>query len=301
MKTRAITKLLAVSVFAFSASASQAADWTIDDVILSWDVDSINYLPGDAKEKPKYTEYFADSTTIVWGYGVQRVKSKVPDYTIFNRSSTYSQSALEITNGKVKTDPVTGNVKTSTLTFYNNYLNDDFYYPENMTMDALFSVVSSDGVIASISDSFDLYHQKAKATKEWRKSANDFLWDIEPGGGFVYIDALKFDADGLGVSFQDGLEVYYYLTDKNGNKLTPVVAGDDIYNKKGDTNYGNACGFSGFETCFVLGGREKLHKGQAYEVNFVITSVSQVPEPETYMMMLIGLGMIGMVARRRRI
>jgi len=305
MKMRTISKLLATSIFALTASASQAATWEIDKVTLSWDIDSINYLPGDAKAKPEYVAYKVsdDGSAVMWGYGVQK-GSKTPDYKILNRSSSKSQSALELTNGNTKTfkaGPYAGEpVKTSTLTFYNNYLGDDFYYPEHLTMDVLFSVVSSDGMTGSIADSFDLYHQKARSKKE--KEKGEYLWDIEPGGGVVYIDASNFDlTTGLGTSFQDGLEVSYYLVDKNGNILTPIEAGEDRFSKSGNFSYGSACGFSGFEACFVLGGKEKAGHGQTYEVNFVISSVtSTVPEPESYAMLLAGLGMVGMVARRRR-
>jgi hypothetical protein len=61
-------------------------------------------------------------------------------------------------------------------------------------------------------------------------------------------------------------------------------------------------GFTGPLTLTVTGfaGGESSAFSASYSGLLNITTVAAVPEPETYAMMLAGLGMVGMLARRRR-
>ncbi|MDR1423904.1 MAG: FxDxF family PEP-CTERM protein [Azoarcus sp.] len=122
--------------------------------------------------------------------------------------------------------------------------------------------------------------------------------------------------------YNKGRDTYYYQTGEasvDGRNIDGFAHAAVVYDFDGQlpkvplTSYqpvtpsGDNVALVGFETLYNYGSSSysKLHHSLYDDFNdmeFFVTNVtsSPVPEPETYAMLLAGLGIVGMVARRRR-
>jgi hypothetical protein len=80
------------------------------------------------------------------------------------------------------------------------------------------------------------------------------------------------------------------------NLMSPNLVGRaEIFGKSGSAAFNNFNGCdNGFGVCF-----NRFGSGPVYNLSSM-TVMAPVPEPETYSMMALGLGMMGVVARRRK-
>jgi len=289
MKKESVCKLLAASIFAFTASVSWAApDVTVE---FTWDTDpySFGFVHGDywphenheaytSAHNNKYKMWSVGGVTdplvsesfvtgnaneVRWGYGGQ--KNKAIDYTRRTGSDDYRTSGLVI-NG-------------SSITFWNNFLDEDFYVPAFVTLDLSFTfTVEGTTVYDSITMYLDRENVKAKK--------ND-AEDVDHGGSFLVFDSnLTFAHEINGVAYEFTF-ADLLITDYLGNDITAASLSND-------------CGYS-LSSCYVVGGKI-AHSGKntMYTISFGNVVTTAVPEPETYAMLLSGLGIVGVMVRRRR-
>jgi hypothetical protein len=289
MEMKTISKLLTASIFALTASASQAApDVTVG---FTWNTDpnSFGFQHGDywphenheaytSAHNNKYKMWSVGGVTdplvtqsfvtgkaneVRWGYGGQ--KSKAIDYTRRSGSDDYRTSGLVI------------NEDRGSITFWNNFLDEDFYTLTFVTLNVSFTV---EGV--TFNDSFKMYLER-----ENEKLKKNGAVDVDHGGSFLIFDAeLTFVHEINGVSYTFTF-ADLMITDYLGKDITTASLSND-------------CDY-GLSSCYIIGGKVKSgSKDTMYTISFGNVITTAVPEPETYAMLLAGLGMIGMVSRRRR-
>jgi hypothetical protein len=286
MKVKTISKLLATSIFALTASASQAAPDV--EVGFTWntDPDSFtfqhgdywpreNHEPYDRAHNNKYKMWSVGGVTdplvnesfvtgpaneVRWGYGGQ--KKKAIDYTRKSGSDDYRTSGVVI-NGD------------NTLTYWNNFLDEDFYTLTSFTLNVSFTV---EGM--TVYDSITMYADRAN-----EKEKKNGAIDVDHGGSFlIFTSDLTFTHEINGVSQEFSFE-NLRITDYLGKDITAA-------------SFSNDCGH-GLGSCYIIGGNVKSgSKNTMYTIDF--GDVTVVPEPETYAMLLAGLGLVGMMSRRRR-
>jgi len=289
MGMKTISKLLITSIFALTATASQAAPDVTVGFTWNTDPDSFGFQHGDywphenhesytKKHNNKYkmwsvggvvdTRIPANETFIVgapnevrWGYGGWK-KGKTIDYTRKSGSDDYRTSGVVIN-------------PDNTLTYWNNFLDEDFYTLTYFTLNVAFTVEG-----ATVYDSITMYTERAN-----EKLKKNGAIDVDHGGSF-----LIFNAD---LSFTHVIDGTTYTFTFDDLKITDYL-GKDITT----ASLSNDCGY-GLSSCYIIGGNVKSgSKNTMYTISF--GNVTAVPEPETYVMLLAGLGMVGMVARRRR-
>ena len=300
MKT--ICRLLATSIFAFTASTAAASDV---DVVFKWDTspDSWSVQHGDfypkedhradTKHNNKYKMFNVageswkndlknhptnkwpdgDPNVVRWGYGGQA--SRAIDFTRRSGSDDYRTSGLVISNA--------ANYKDSTITYWNNFLDEDFYTLSKVTMIFEFTV---DG--QTVSSPFEMFLERENVKQ--KKSGKI---DVDHGGSFLYFDSnLMFTHDINGVAYEFTFDDLM-ITNYKGQDITAASF----------RNNSDACG-GFFDSCYEIGGKVKKSDPNTMFVisfgNVTTTTTSPIPEPETYAMLLAGLGLIGVVARRRR-
>ena len=293
MKIRTISKLLAISLLAFTASASQAE---IDvGVTFSWEtspgsfgVQHGDFYPkedhtADTKHNNKWKMWNVageswkddlvnapgknwpdgDPNVVRWGYGGK--DNKEIDLSRRTGSNTLRTSGLVIDNAMGE------------ITYWNNYLNEDFYTLTFVTLNIEFTV-NGETVVSPLTMYIERENEKLK-----KKGT---VIDVDNGGSYVYFDSnFTFTHDINGVAYEFTF-----------NDLTVM----DVYNNKAITATSD-CGDTPLSSCYEIGGKVKASsKNTQFVISFGNVTATAVPEPETYAMMLAGLGLIGTVARRRR-
>ncbi|MCL2161478.1 MAG: THxN family PEP-CTERM protein [Betaproteobacteria bacterium] len=281
MSTKTVSKLAVASVLAFAASASQAAieDTWVYTLNLQWDTSSVHFRPdAGAVGYPGGTTI--TDTLLSWGalegsYKGDNVKLDEDD-----ADYARNRSALEITtsyaSGTITTNG--GSVAANMFTHYNNPIWS--VYPSLELARLTVSVdlgIPGIGSLYPISRSFEVHFKETPNT------------GLQCGYGLCDDDIFAIISvaptlDNLTSSFEyNGIE-YTFNYFESTDYLKPLSAA--------------ACQAAGIAAGIACYGF-KTTEGLNTPVQFAF-SITAVPEPETYAMLLAGLGMVGVVARRRR-
>ncbi|MDR2880778.1 MAG: THxN family PEP-CTERM protein [Azoarcus sp.] len=282
-----IRKLAAASVFALAATASQAA------VVESWDFvltmnwsTSTNSYGFDRGYLPNHGGYgpgkrVVTSTEVSWGGTGTLGKF----YPIQSYPSIWGRSGIVITQPNIA-----GNIKTSIegessfsvqanmFTHYNAGVSPSHDTLRYATMNVDVQVVHPDTgeVVATVPKTFKVYFLETRTT----------YTNPPPPMSDPDIFAVLSDMDFTESFLYGGVEytLNYFEMPDNLKKLSNNLCGQVV--KTNSPCYG-------FTTA--------ENTSTAIKFNFSITAApTAIPEPETYAMMLAGLGLIGVVARRRR-
>jgi len=276
MSTKAIRKLAAASVLALAASASQAA---LED---SWNyVLELNWVPGTAvfntpTSLPGYPGgYTAEKYLLSWGALNGKYKGSGVD-----PNGGANRSALEITtpsvSGKIDTNGST--VNANLFTHYNNPIWDVYPSLQKADLSVSIKLTSLDGFAKfEMNQVFEVYF------KETPNTGLQCAWGLCDDDIFAIVSIAPTLDDFTRTFTIDGYEYtlnYFETTDH----LKPL-----------STAACEAAGIKG-RACYGFATPESM--ATAVQFGFSITAV---PEPETYAMLLAGLGIVGFVARQRKI
>lgn len=142
-------------------------------------------------------------------------------------------------------------------------------------------------------------------TSRWLTPEANAAASFDPASPATYTWTLKFDLTNY-VASTASFSARWSADNGGTVSLNGVSLG-----VHGDTAYSSWSAFSAAGPSFVSGVNELVFtvtnlaqnggNPTGLRVEFVNSNVTAVPEPETYAMMLAGLGIIGFVARRRRI
>jgi hypothetical protein len=277
MKRGTISKLLTTGVLAFAVSASQAA------VVNSWDIVldmQWNTNPGSTifdEGIPGYStglgSPYVSATEISWG---------ATNGSFFNSNPDRARSGLLITRPHV-----TGSVTTSfegqevyttsanMFTHLNSAIAGNFKTLERATLDLTVQLLlpGTGDKVQNITKSFDVHFY------ETPNVPGQCAWGLCEDDVFAVIAGID-----LTSTFTYGGQQYtlnYFETTGQIKELSNAAC--------------NAMGFAG-GSCYGFTTMENNRT----DVMFNLSITTAVPEPEAYAMLLAGLGMIGVVARRRR-
>ncbi|MCL2876437.1 MAG: THxN family PEP-CTERM protein [Betaproteobacteria bacterium] len=301
MKRKTISKMLAISILAFTASASQAQLVPVDEwtfmIDMAWDTSATVFEKTNGKTVGKTINGVVDGDTyaneISWGYDFTKNggNSKNIYTNVANTDPTKARSALVIT-----VPQATGTITTAFLgeeavaqdanmfRHYNSEISGTFSTLKSTAMTVSVQLTASSGEVVNIpSQTFEIkfYETPNVSVCAWGSDYPSCSGDI-----FAVISAES-------MSFTSGFTV-------NGVNYTLS------YFKEGG-QFGalpeKACTAMGFAKgeCYGFTTSEKNYTDVLF--NLSVTSDFdnlRVPEPETYAMMLAGLGLVGIVARRRR-
>jgi len=278
MKKRTIAKVLATSVLALAASASQAevVNAWIYTLNLEWIPDSAQFSQGqNVAGYPGSTT--ADKEVLSWGAKGANYKNAP--------NNGYNRSALEITVPTATSWVYTnGNaVSANMFTHYNAPIYE--VYPSleyaQLAVTIELALPGSNTTYSFGQKVFDVYF------KETLNDGKQCAWGLCDDDIFAIIVSSPTDPtlDRFTESFiHDGYEYTFNYFDTFATLQplsTAVCAEVGILN--------NACyGFTTPEDAKT-----------AVHFSFSMTA-TPIPEPETYAMMLAGLGIVGAIARRRR-
>jgi hypothetical protein len=268
-------KLTAVSIMALAASAANAADaptsW-VYEFDLKWVVGSAEFNDGTSYYGQPFGLPRQSSSTISWGYGpgmdgsVDRYgdPAKLRSSIVIAPTNVYSSLPLS-SDGKV--------VSANAFTHYNNAIDGSFSTLNNVKMAMEITLVSTDGGFSRTwTQVFDVYFKETPNLTGKPDVDGDIFaitWDGEYSENFTY--------DGYDYTFNYFEETESLKSDPRSQALCNEV--------------GKNC--AGFVTS----------EGKKTTVDFAFNitgTATPVPEPETYAMLLAGLGIVGAVARRRR-
>ncbi|MDR0563436.1 MAG: THxN family PEP-CTERM protein [Azoarcus sp.] len=263
-----IRKLAAASVLTFAASASQAA--VVDNFNYTLDLQWLgaSFSSGSVNSTTTFTP-----TELSWGYIYGDYKNGY-----YNQYPDYARSALVISDSTVKgaisTDGST--VNANMFTHYNSVINGTYKTLEKAQLAVTVNLgVNGVGTVQNLTTIFDVYFIETPntgGTCAWGPCDNDIfaILSVDPKLNDL---TRSFTYNGQEYSFS------YFETTANLNPLSSTACAAAGVN-------GACYGFTTLE-------------GNNTTVKFAL-SVTAVPEPETYAMMLAGLGLIGAVVRRRR-
>ena len=269
-------KLVAASAFVFAASASQAA------VVERWDFSvDLNWVPGaavfnqnttTASQRGKTNASAGSLTEIWWGSGAESYisggKKKAVDYHTLDADPANARSGLEIGTANATGTVTTGggSVAANTFTHYNNAISSTFDSLQRTQM-AVSVDLSSGSYVKTFSKTFDVYFKETpNVAGTCTLGACEDIFAISAAD---FSDTFTYD--GVDYTFNFGSDSF---------KALSTLACQEV-------------GITG--ACFGFATKENGITG----VNFNFSVAASVPEPETYAMLLAGLGIMGLVARRR--
>jgi len=277
MGTHTIRKLAAASILAFAASASHAAmenAWTYNL--------TLNWLPGtavfnnvDANGRPTNSQggYYADQYLLSWG-------ALNGNYMNPTADPGNNRSGLVIDNS-----PATGTIDTNgasvsanMFTHYNAPIWSNLPDLNKVQMAVSVTLTSLDGsAMFKLDRTFEVFF------KETVNDGQQCAWGLCDDDIFAIV-SIDPKLNDLSSSFTlDGWE-YTFNYFETSSHLKPLASAAC-----------EAAGIAAGRACYGFTTPESMNT--LVQFGF---SVTAVPEPQTYAMLLAGLGMIGVVARRRR-
>jgi hypothetical protein len=251
---------------AFAAGAVHAAtaptDWDYE-LSLQWVSGSANFSSGNGTQTKSLS-------TLGWGSALGAnasiSKNGNPEYLrssiVIDPRIAYSGGQTLVSNG--------ASVDANAFTHYNNEIASHYASLESVQMKLDITLTALDGHEISWTKTFDVYFKETSNSTGNAKLDGDIFsitWDGDYSKTFVY--------DGYEYTFN-----YFEETDF----LNPLTQATCAQVKRGN----NCVGFVTSESAKT-----------PVDFGFNVTAVP-VPEPETYAMLLAGLGVIGAIARRRR-
>ncbi|MDR2880779.1 MAG: THxN family PEP-CTERM protein [Azoarcus sp.] len=274
MKKGTISKLVAASVLACAASASQAAlvdvwNYSVD---MAWVTSATQF---SSSTNPN-SDPFRSSTVLSWGYknGLGGYEAPIGSDARFNRSS------LVIThpNG---TGAISSNDSVEMVNMFrhtNNAIDGSFAALTETTLRVSVDLTpqGSSVPVETLTKDFKIFFWETPnvgGTCGWGNCDNDLfafvvmpeIFDVFTYGGYSY--------------------TFNYFQTSGPNAITQFSA--DVCGQISGGKLTTSC--YGFQT--AESARTSLQFG---------FSITAVPEPETYAMMLAGLAMVGTVVRRRK-
>lgn len=274
MKKRA--KLLVASILAFAASASQAQpidtwEYTLE---LNWVTSATVFNSGTPT--PGYLGGTTNTSTLLsWG-------ERNSDYKNVNPSHGDNRSALEISG-----TPATGtvgidgkSVAANMFTHYNAPIYD--LYP---SLDMARLSVTVDLALPGSSTLYTLHRDFDVYFIETPNTGKQCAWGLCDNDIFSIITVAP-TLDNFTDSFVIGGYEYTFKYFETSDFLKPLS--------------GAACAEAGIKSGLACYGFT-TPEARTTQVTFGFSmTATPVPEPETYAMLLAGLGVMGIVARRRR-
>ena len=279
MKRGIIRKLVAASVLVCAASASQAA--VVD--VWSYEIDMAWVLTG--YDKPvfapgthSWSKTTATSTMLSWGskYGLD-------DYKLGSGANpSYARSSLLITNphgvGSITTDSSVSMVNMFRHT--NNAITATFADLLQATLNVSVALSANGSTVQNFNDNFKVFFYetpnegKSGSQCSWSGNCDDDLF------AFVVLPEIykEFTYDGMTYQFN-----YFQTSGPGAIQQFDAATCNDISR--------------GILTTTCYGFRTSENAQTTLQFGF---SISAVPEPGTYAMLLAGLGVLGVVVRRRR-
>ncbi|MDR2880777.1 MAG: THxN family PEP-CTERM protein [Azoarcus sp.] len=269
-----VRKLAAASVLAFAASASQAAvidnwEYTLE---LNWITSSAVFSPGENRTGyPGATT--VSNTLLSWGWQNGNYKNVDPN-------TGYNRSALEITTptatGMIATNG--SSVAANMFTHYNAPIYEVFPSLEKVQLSVTVNLgLPGFDSIYSVTQTFNVYF------KETLNDGKQCAWGLCDNDIFAIVTVAP-TLDDFSYAFNFGGIDYTFNYFETSDYLKPLSAA--------------ACSAAGIASglaCYGFTTPESM----TTPVQFAF-SITAVPEPETYAMLLAGLTMIGVVVRRRR-
>jgi len=283
MKKGSIGKVFAASILAFAASSSQAAvveNWDFA-LIMEWNTNSVVFESTGTGTQVK------TPTELSWGYAFDKnsADKKKNSSDFFLRNDPYkARSGLVISQPNV-----TGNINTShegvslftvdanMFTHYNSAISADYKALLNAKMDVTVQLYLPDtgDLVRELTQRFEVHFYETPNI-----SGNDCAWGVCENDIFAVISLMDFsqtfDYNGVSYTFN-----YFETNDQKIKQLSDTTC--------------KVMGFAG-GSCYGFTTNENM----ATDVKFNFSITTTIPEPETYAMLLAGLGVVGIVARRRR-
>jgi hypothetical protein len=266
-----VRKLVAATGLAFAASFAQAAPQPTFDF-------SVDVKWVDAKfsnESQGFGGITNGDHVVQWG----APSSYIVDYHNVNADPYYARSALEISNSPVGGSLYTNSssVNVNMFTHYNSTMSSNYKSLESATLEVSVKLIYQDGTVAK-----DFGAQKFYV---------HFLETPNIGGNCAWGAC---DSDIFAVTTDMDFKSTFYLADGYEYTLN-YFEPSNVINPLSQI----ACREAGIPSvvpnCYGFMTTEKGITTAQFAL-----SVTAVPEPETYAMLLAGLGIIGVVARRRR-
>jgi hypothetical protein len=297
MKKKVISRLLAASALVFAASASQAAVVTEWDFVLNmqWNVAETvfaksQYKPGTYDISGWYNGgwYNGSRTANLDGGRTSKGPSEISwgasGGWYLSKDPLYARSGLVIDpsqkKGTISTSFEGGGVNVTTANMFSHFNGEipgtsDYLSHTQLDVQIQLMVPGYSDKVVNITKSFEVHFFE---TPNLGKTGCVYSTNCDDDV-FAVVSAIGLDH----TFWYDGIE--YTLN---------YFESTDHVQKMSD----EACKFMKFGTGICYGFTTPESARTDVKFNFSITAV---PEPETYAMMLAGLGMIGFVARRRKI
>lgn len=274
-----VRKLVIATGLALSTFAAQADVQSTFDVALS-----VQWVGGivNGQETPHFTtgSGFGGITdggkVIQWGHGY---KENVNTYLTNDKNYPLSALVLSNTPAGVSLDTNGASANVNIFQHYNREIPSSVKSLTNATFRVTASIQTEFGVnVTTVTHDFNVYFMETPntgGTCAWGACDND-VFAVVSGLGFS--DTFNFGGENYTLNYFDNSKVFGQLS--NGAC--------------------NAVGIAGNTPCYGFTTAENSVTSAQFALSVSGPQVPQIPEPETYAMLLAGLGVIGTVARRRR-